>query len=196
MKNIEKSLELDAYIPCQLVTLSNNINRSVASLFEEWFEISIPEWKVMGVVMKMPGMSAVDVASHANLDTVAVSRAVTKLMDANYMLREFGKEDRRRSMLELTQTGKELYARITPLAESLQSSLLQGLTDEERAVFEKALKTLIITSRDFAQQFETKSPRIKPAERPNSRIHKNKDRGSRLATSLMARFTSGMPALR
>jgi DNA-binding MarR family transcriptional regulator len=196
MTDLQRRLDLDSYIPCQLAKLSNTVIRSVTSLFEEWFDISIPEWKVMAVIEKTPGMSAVDVAQHAGLDTVAVSRAVTKLMDAGRVRREFGREDRRRSILELTEAGRELFAKMTPLAASLQSSLLEGLTEEEKAVFEKTLKLLSAKSRDLADKFESKNPQAKPTERLNSRTYDIKNGGSYVSASLMARYISGTPTLR
>ena len=142
-------LELHQYMPCQLAELSNAIIRSVADLFDEWYDLTITEWKVMVTVAKNPGLSAVAVAECSGLDTVAVSRAVTKLMDAGRIHREFGREDRRRSILRLSDDGQALYDEVLPIAIELQSNLLEGLSDEERVVFAKALKTLNERSRDF-----------------------------------------------
>lgn len=141
--------ELHQFLPCRLAELSNSIVRSVAELFEESYDLSITEWKVMVTVARHPGLSAVAVAQFAGLDTVAVSRAVTKLMDAGRIHREFGLEDRRRSILKLSDDGLALYEEVLPLAKELQSSLLEGFTAEERAVFAKAIDKLGDRSRDF-----------------------------------------------
>lgn len=142
-------LELNKFMPCQLAELSNSINRSIAELFEEWYDISIAEWKVMVIVAGNPGLSGVAVAEHAGLDTVAVSRAVTTLMDAGRIDREFGREDRRRSILKLSEEGQALYEEVLPTALKLQSSLLDSLTDDEQIVLAKALKSLSNRSKDF-----------------------------------------------
>lgn len=142
-------LELNKFMPCQLAELSNSIIRSVAELFEDWYDISITEWKVMVTVAENPGLSGVAVAECAGLDTVAVSRAVTTLMDSGRIHREFGREDRRRSILKLSEEGRALYSEVLPTALKLQSRLLDGLTDEERVIFAKALKQLSDRSTDF-----------------------------------------------
>jgi DNA-binding MarR family transcriptional regulator len=182
--------DLEEYIPCQLATLSTSIIRSVATLFEDWYDISIPEWKVLAIVVKRPGLSAVDVAQYAGLDTVAVSRAVTKLMDAGRITREFGKEDRRRSILSLSNEGREVYEQIMPVAVSLQSNLLEGLTRDEKVIFEKALSSLRTKSRELTAAFEAAQRPVRTRSRPAKPYHSN-GKDNSMPTSLVARFISG-----
>lgn len=163
-------IDLNKYMPCQLAELSNTIIRSVADLFEDWYDISITEWKVMVTVAERPGLSGVSVAEIAGLDTVAVSRAVTTLMDAGQINREFGREDRRRSILSLSEEGRALYDKVLPVAIRLQSSLLEGLTDEERVVFARAIKKLTERSTDFVldirHERQSSTPTARVASRP------------------------------
>lgn len=156
MTEAQPQVNIDDYLPCRLATVSATVLRSVASIFENCYGMSIPEWKVMATVARQPRLSAVEVAQSAGLDTVAVSRAVTKLMDAGRICREFGKEDRRRSILELSEEGRELYERITPMAARLEASLLDGLDDEEVRVLETALGALATKSRELAAAFESR----------------------------------------
>jgi DNA-binding MarR family transcriptional regulator len=154
MTESQAYVDIDDYLPCRLATVSTTVLRSVASIFEDCYDMSISEWKVMATVARHPGLSAVEVAQSAGLDTVAVSRAVTKLMDAGRICREFGKEDRRRSILELSGEGRRLHEQITPMAARLEASLLEDLSDEEIRVLETALKSLAARSREFAASFE------------------------------------------
>ncbi len=147
-------VDIDDYIPCQLAAVASVVMRSVATIFQDHFDITIPEWKVMATVARHPGLSGVDVAQYAGLDTVAVSRAVMKLMDSGLVRREFGKEDRRRSILELTEEGRKLYDEVAPMAARLEASLLEDLGEEEIRVLETALKSLSARSREFAEAFE------------------------------------------
>lgn len=150
MTEAKAYVDFDDYLPCRLAAVSTTVLRSVAWIFEDCYDMSIPEWKVMSTVARHPRLSAVEVAQHAGLDTVAVSRAVTKLMDVGRISREFGKEDRRRSILELSEEGRKLYEQITPMAARFEASLLEELSDEEIRVLEIALKSLAAKSRDFA----------------------------------------------
>lgn len=138
--------------------LTHSIMRSVAAVLEIRFNISVPEWKVLAIIATNPGNSAVAVAHLAEMDTVAVSRAVSKLMDRNLVARELDYEDRRRSILNLSPEGLELYAEIMPLAAELEASLFENFTDDERRVFEKAIATLKAKSVTFADTFQ-RAPR-------------------------------------
>jgi len=158
MSDAIKKFQLNGYIPCQLATLTHSIMRSVASVFEERFGISMPEWKVLAIIAEKPGLSAVAVARLAQMDTVAVSRAVTKLMDRDLIARELDSEDRRRSILNLSAAGCDLYEEIAPLATDLEASLLEDFSDEERQVLDKAIKALYSRSKVFTDAF-TAPPR-------------------------------------
>lgn len=142
MKEPTKKFDLNDYIPCQLATVSQSIIRSLASLLEERYGVSLPEWRVLAIICETPGLSAVAVARRAQMDTVAVSRAVTKLLDRGLVSRELDSEDRRRSVLDVSAPGLELHDEIAPLASELESNLLEDLTDEEKLAFAKAIKVL------------------------------------------------------
>ena len=126
MTETSRKFDLNDYIPCLLATLTQSIMRSVASLFEDRYGISLPEWKVLAIIREKPGLSAVAVARRAQMDTVAVSRAVTKLLDRGLVLRELDSEDRRRSVLDVSAEGLELHDQIAPVACELEASLLEG----------------------------------------------------------------------
>lgn len=153
MTDSAKKFDLNGYIPCQLATLTHSIMRSVAAVFEDRFGISMPEWKVLAIIAEKPGLSAVAVSRLAQMDTVAVSRAVTKLMDRDLIARELDNEDRRRTILNLSAEGRDLHDEIAPLATQLEESLLEEFTDDEKQVFEKAIKALYEKSRNFADAF-------------------------------------------
>jgi DNA-binding MarR family transcriptional regulator len=158
MTDAHRQLNFNEYLPCRLAAVSSSVIRSIASIFEDCCDISIPEWKVLDTVARHPRLSAVDVAQHAGLDTVAVSRAVTRLMDAGRICREFGREDRRRSILELSDEGRILHEKITPMAARLEATLLEDLSDVERRALATALESLSAKAAEFAQAFEaTKS---------------------------------------
>ena len=160
MTEVSKKFDLNGYIPCQLAILTHSIMRSVASVLEERFGISMPEWKVLAIIASKPSLSAVSVARLAQMDTVAVSRAVTKLMDRGLLLRDLDSEDRRRSVLNLSAEGAELHNQISPLAMQLEENLLEDFSEEELQLFEKAIRVLYSKSKDFADAFSAPPRRL------------------------------------
>ena len=70
---------------------------TIAKVYDKRFGISIPEWRVIAILGRFPGLSAVEVAERTMMDKVAVSRAVAKLIKNGRIHREFADADRRRS---------------------------------------------------------------------------------------------------
>ncbi|MDH3431633.1 MAG: MarR family transcriptional regulator [Gammaproteobacteria bacterium] len=151
---------LTNYIPCQLATLSHAIMRALATVFEDRFDISLPEWKVLAIVAERPGLSAVSVARLAQMDTVAVSRAVTKLLDRGLIDRQLDTQDRRCSVLNLSAAGRDFHAQITPLAADVEASLFEDVSDDVRLVLEKTLRVLHSKTELLADKFSTPRPRL------------------------------------
>ena len=132
---IEKSdaLLLADFLPYRLSVLSNRISRSIADRYEERFQLTLPEWRVMAVLGEEPDLSAGQVADRTAMDKVAVSRAVNKLLEAGRIERHFSNEDRRRSVIALSNEGQQIYREIIPLALDYEAKLLEHFSDEEKS---------------------------------------------------------------
>jgi DNA-binding MarR family transcriptional regulator len=165
MTDSAKPFDLNTYVPCQLATVSHAIMRSVAGILEDRFGISVPEWKVLAIIADRPGLSAVTVARLAEMDTVAVSRAVTKLLDRGLIDRELDSEDRRRSVLNLSADGAALYDAVVPIASDVEARLLAEFSDDEKRVLEKAMRMLRAKSREFADSLTPPPARLSLRER-------------------------------
>ena len=186
-----KKFDLNDYVPCQLATLTQSIMRSVASLFEDRFGISLPEWKVLAIIRDKPGLSAVAVARLAQMDTVAVSRAVTKLLDRGLVIRELDTEDRRRSVLDVSAEGRELHDQITPLASKLEASLLEELSEEEQRVFAKAIRVLHSKAKVFTDTYSTPIRRVHSHVQNSNSIAQNRFRPLRAGPLVVGKPLNG-----
>jgi DNA-binding MarR family transcriptional regulator len=128
---MDDELRLEDFLPYRLAVLSNTVSTTVARAYDKRFSVSIPEWRVIAVLGRFPGLSAVEVAERTLMDKVAVSRAVTKLIKNGRIDREFADSDRRRSILNLSEVGKKLHDEIAQLALQFERDLLHGFSDEE-----------------------------------------------------------------
>jgi DNA-binding MarR family transcriptional regulator len=124
-------LRLEDFLPYRLAVLSNTVSTTVARAYDKRFSVSIPEWRVIAVLGRFPGLSAVEVAERTLMDKVAVSRAVTKLIKNGRIDREFANADKRRSILNLSEDGKQLHDEIAELALQFERDLLHGFEDAE-----------------------------------------------------------------
>jgi DNA-binding MarR family transcriptional regulator len=142
----ERHLSLDHFIPCRLSDLSQSVTRSIATIYHSRFGLTPAECRVLVVLGREPGLSAVEVASRTQLDKVAVSRAVTKLVARGQVERRFADADRRRSILTLTEEGRRLLGEIEPVALDFEDRLLGDLSAAEVAMLNRVIEKLLVSS--------------------------------------------------
>ena len=140
---MDDELILENFLPYRLAVLSNTVSTTVARAYDKRFSVSIPEWRVIAVLGRFPGLSAVEVAERTLMDKVAVSRAVTKLIKSGRIDREFADADRRRSILNLSEDGKKLHDEIAKLALQFERDLLQGFSEEEISTLSNIMERLL-----------------------------------------------------
>ncbi len=135
-------LDLERFLPYQLSVLSNVVSQDIAQAYSERFGLAVTEWRIIAVLGRFPGLSAVGVAERSAMDKVAVSRAVASLLERGLLHRETHGEDRRRSVLELSEAGRAVHAEVAPLALAYERELLSPLDEDERAQFSRMLDKL------------------------------------------------------
>ena len=140
---MSNDLKLENFMPYRLSVLSNTVSTTVARAYDKRFKVSIPEWRVIAILGRFPGLSAVEVAERTMLDKVAVSRAVTKLIKKGRIDREFADADRRRSILNLSEEGRILHDEIAELALNFESDLLEGFSPEELTQLNNLMERLM-----------------------------------------------------
>lgn len=132
-------LDLERFLPYRLSVLSNRISAHIARIYETRFGLAIPEWRVIAVLAKRPGLSATEVAQRTAMDKVAVSRAVSSLLDAGRIERDTDADDRRKSVLRLTDAGRAVYEAVAPQALAYEQKLLESLRADERQALDRLL---------------------------------------------------------
>lgn len=135
-------LDLGHFLPYRLSVLSNTVSSALAGAYARRFSLTIPQWRVVAVLARSPGLSAAGVAERTAMDKVAVSRAVACLTRSGRVRRVLDVSDRRRSVLTLTARGRAVYRRIVPLALAYQRRLLAELSPTEQAQFDRLLGRL------------------------------------------------------
>jgi DNA-binding MarR family transcriptional regulator len=96
-------------------------------------------------------MTAGGIGERAEMDKVRVSRAVARLAAAGHVDRRLDESDRRRAVLDLTSSGRAVYAEIAPLALAVERRLLARLDPNDRAALARVLEKLeAVAATDFA----------------------------------------------
>ena len=136
-------LQLERFLPYRLSILSNRLSQAIAARYAKAFNLTIPEWRVIAVLGRRPGLSAKEIAEATEMDKVAVSRAVARLVAARRIVSETDGADGRRQLLWLTAQGEALHARIAPIALDTEQRLLASLNARERAELDILIDRLL-----------------------------------------------------
>lgn len=135
-------LVLEHFLPYRLSVLSNIVSGRIAKSYEERFQLTVPEWRVMAVLGRFPGLTAAEVTERTAMDKVQVSRAVARLKKTHRIEQRAVEGDRRSRHLFLTEDGHEVYAEIVPLARDYELRFTAALSAGERALLDRLLDKL------------------------------------------------------
>ncbi len=155
-------IELEHFLPYRISVLANVMSSAIAAAYEERFGLTIPEWRVIAVLARYPGLSAREVAQKSRMDAVAVSRAVNRLLRAGRLRRAVAEDDRRRSVLQVSDAGAAVYREVAPLALDFERALLASISSAEGAQFDRLLGVL-------TERAETISARLRSDPSPPRR---------------------------
>jgi len=136
-------LELEHFLPYRLSILSNTVSQSIATEYQDRFELSMTEWRVMTILARFPEISAREVVDKSAMDKVAVSRAVARLVNAGRVDRGIHHGDKRRSVLKLSEAGWAIHDEVAPLARAHERELLARLDEGEQAQLNSILDKLL-----------------------------------------------------
>jgi DNA-binding MarR family transcriptional regulator len=151
-------IDLEHFLPYRLSVLTNLVSGAIADAYRRRFGLSIPEWRVLAVLARHPGLSAAEVAARTRMDAVAVSRAVGGLLAAGRLRRSVSRADRRRSVLNLSATGSSVYRAVAPLALDYEQSLLAALDRSQRRSLDDLLHALTTRAAQLATPGELPAP--------------------------------------
>lgn len=137
------TLVLEEFLPYRLSVLSNRISRAIAARYAKTFDLTIPEWRVIAVLGRRPGLTAKEVAEATEMDKVAVSRAVARLVASKRVAAREDRNDARKQSLTLTAQGESVHARIAPIALAAEERLLETLSSRDREQLDALLDHLL-----------------------------------------------------
>ena len=131
----QQILQLERYLPYRLSILSNRISGKIAETYSDKFGLSVTQWRIMAVVGEYPDISADEVSAKTQIEKSMLSRAITKLLQRKLLIRDVDPSDKRRSMLQLTDTGWDVYQEVVPISYAYEKELLTCFSAQEREQF-------------------------------------------------------------
>lgn len=142
-------LILEDFLPYRLSILSNRVSRAIAARYAKTFDLTIPEWRIIAVLGRRPGLTAKEVAEATEMDKVAVSRAVARLVASRRVAARADRDDARKQVLTLTREGESVHARIAPIALASEQKLLSAIGAEERRQLDRLINRLLEAAKEL-----------------------------------------------
>ena len=141
-KEAADTFRLDDFLPYRLAVVSSHVSRLFMRNYGENFGLTIPEWRVLAVVVRFETLSPSAVGELTAMDKVKVSRAAASLVSRGLVKQSQDPSDGRGRLLRLTRKGTTLHDKVVPEARSLEAALSEGLSRTEWSALNKALAKL------------------------------------------------------
>lgn len=124
-------LELAAFLPYRLVSLSQRISHALSAIYREEFDVSVPEWRILANLAEKGELNPSEIAAQTSMDRARVTRAIKDLSRKRCVLKRRDERDGRAYRLRLSPQGLALYRQIAPLALAWERRLLSALEPRE-----------------------------------------------------------------
>ncbi len=148
--------DLEQFFPYRLSVLANTVTRALARLYESEHDLTIAEWRLLAILARFGPISGNGVCERSAMDKVRVSRAVGRAVSRGLVHRTTDAQDRRRSILSLTDRGRAIYERIVPMAREREARILSALSKAEA----DALMASLVRLQASATTFDDGGPDI------------------------------------
>ena len=139
---IDADTPINEYLSFKISVLYRLMVRRSARYLNSTQDLSVAEWWTIGQLAVHSPCTVSTLVEITQNDKAQVSRSATELAQKGLVRKEENPNDKRSSLLYLTDKGRALYEEIIPVRQKTQNLLLNQLTEEELAVTERAIKKL------------------------------------------------------
>jgi DNA-binding MarR family transcriptional regulator len=136
--SVEKIARTDAGLAAALRVSVARLNRRLRIERDPNNELSIGQLSVLGALFRNGECSIGELASHERVQPPSMTRTVSCLAEAGYVVRKPHGTDRRQVMVALADKGRETLAADRRRRDAWLARRLRELTPDERAVLREA----------------------------------------------------------
>jgi DNA-binding MarR family transcriptional regulator len=134
------TLDLGDYLPYLVNRVGSIIADQFGSEALAKHHLSIAMWRVMAALAASGSLRQIDLADLTSIDSSTLSRLVTRLERMRLVTRSRSTKSNREVAVELSAKGKELVARLIPIARQYEAAAIAGLSREELDVLKNCLR--------------------------------------------------------
>ena len=144
----------DEYLGYLFTQVQNRRVRAVAPELEA-LGLSTPLWRAMSTINRLDGCLMSELAEFTTADRTTLTRTVDQLVDGGLARRSALPEDRRLVRVQLTEKGREIYARVVKALEAHNRTTLSGFSAAElktlRSLLQRKLRNVVADDELFVQ---------------------------------------------
>ncbi len=138
----DDNFDLTAFLPYLLNQAAEESSLAFTQLYKNKYGMLRTEWRVLFHLGSFGQMTATDIVTRAKIHKTKISRAVNKLVEKRFVVRERSEDDRRQEYLTLTATGEAAYLDLRGVAESYDEQISRRFTDGEVRLLRMMLRRL------------------------------------------------------
>lgn len=130
------AFELETFFPYQVRVFYSDVTRALSAVYQRDYGMMPAEWRTMAILgSSSDGLQATEIVARSSMDKVVVSRAVKRMAERGFLVRESNEADGRSFLLKLSDEGRAVYEDLGPKLKQVEKQMLDGLTADEITAF-------------------------------------------------------------
>ncbi|MBP2615840.1 MarR family winged helix-turn-helix transcriptional regulator [Chryseobacterium jejuense] len=103
------------------------------------FSITIDQWLIIKAILENPGITQNEIGDLVFKDNASVTRIIDLMVKSEYVTRHVHPDDRRKTNLEVTDSGKKVIKEVQNIVENNREVALKGVSKDELEMMYSAL---------------------------------------------------------
>ncbi|AZB08195.1 MarR family transcriptional regulator [Chryseobacterium sp. G0162] len=103
------------------------------------FTITIDQWLIIKAILENPGITQNEIGDLVFKDNASVTRIIDLMVKSEYITRHVHPDDRRKTNLEVTDSGKKVIKEVQNIVENNREIALKGVSKDELEMMYSAL---------------------------------------------------------
>lgn len=105
--------------------------------------LTISHWRALSTINRLDGCLMSELAEFTTVDRTTLTRVVDQLVDAGLVHRAHSLDDRRLVRVEMTDHGREVFAKAIDGLSEHSRKVLRGLSEEDLRLFRSVLQRIV-----------------------------------------------------
>ena len=146
MANAEALYRLNDFLPYKISLLASSLNDAFEALLERHHKLCLTDWRIMAALGEFGSMTAKDICDRGRMHKTKVSRAVSVLEKRRMLMRRTNRDDMREAFLTLSDTGRDVYHDVVPMAHEFSQKLTDQLGMGDLMMVDRIFDRLLLVT--------------------------------------------------